>query len=226
VADVISISMGSVLAVENKLLKMGPETLMVAIVSETTTATRFNDDNLPSKFPPEDPNPPAPVTVKVSGEVTGAASNEGITETMGDKTKRRVLEEFVDKNFRPNITNSISSVPLLGERTTASENPVEMVATIKMSCISTANECPLRDGPIRATDMSPPPPLLAHAPPPTAPKPKPAIDIFTTPDVAANTSDGMTADIGVAQSNDEETPALSVNVPLGHAIHVDIDIAF
>jgi hypothetical protein len=31
---------------------------------------------------------------------------------------------------------------------------------------------------------------------------------------------------GVAQSNDEDTPVLSVNVPLGHAMQVDADTAF
>ena len=112
---------------------------MVAEVSETTATDTLNEDNLPSTALPEDPKPPAPVTVKVRGNATGATSCEGSTDKMGAKTKRRVLEEFVDRNFLPKITNSISSGPLLGVMITASANPVEMVATMMRSRVSTAN---------------------------------------------------------------------------------------
>jgi hypothetical protein len=50
--------------------------------------------------------------------------------------------------------------------------------------------------------------------------------ILTTPEVVVNTSDGRTEVNGVAQSNDEDTPVLSVNVPLGHAMQADADTAF
>ncbi len=189
---------------------------MVATVSDTTATETFIVDNLPLIVIPVDPNPPDPVKVKVNNDATGATSCEGDTETTADNTERRVAEEFVDRNLRPNITNSISSGPSLGTRTIASSKPVEMVATIRISRVSTANEWPFKDAPILAADMSPP----------TAPNPKPAMVTLTTPDVVANTSDGLTEENGVAQSNDDEIPVLCVKVPLGHAMHDKEDAAF
>ena len=185
-------------------------------MSETTATDTLNEDSFPSNELPKDPKPPAPVTVKMREDETGWTTCEGNTDRIGDKTNKRVPEAFVDRNLRPKITNSISSGPSLGEMTTASSNPLEIVTTMRISRVSTANECPFRDGPILAADTSPP----------TAPNPEPAMVILTTPEVVANTSDGRTEVNGVAQSNDEDTPVLSVNVPLGHAIQADADTAF
>ena len=85
-----------------------------------------------------------------------------------------------------------------------------------ISRVSTENECPFSDGPILAADTSPP----------TAPNPEPAMVILTTPEVVVNTSDGRTEVNGVAQSNDEDTPVLSVNVPLGQTMQAETDTAF
>jgi hypothetical protein len=49
---------------------------------------------------------------------------------------------------------------------------------------------------------------------------------LTTPEVVANTSEGRTEVNGVAQSKDDDTPVLSVNVPLGHKMQAEADTAF
>ena len=123
-AALISISMGSALAAENMADSAAGGTLMIAEVSDITATDTSNEDSLPSSTLPEDPKPPAPVTVKTKDDGVGTTSMDGRTDKIGAKTIRRVLDEFVDKNFRPKITNSISRGPLLGERTTAVSNPV------------------------------------------------------------------------------------------------------